>query len=43
MTKRIYHSRYEEAVENYMKKNPKTSYEELLRMADFSKFKVLEN
>ena len=43
MTKRIYHSRYEEAVDNYMKKNPKTSYEELLRMADFSKFKVLEN
>ena len=43
MTKRTYHSWYEEAVDNYMKKNPKTSYEELLRMADFSKFKVLEN
>ncbi|WP_455074000.1 gliding motility protein GldB-related protein [Prevotella fusca] len=43
MTKRIYHSRYEEAVETYMKKNPKTSYEELLRMADFSKFNVVEN
>ena len=38
MTKRIYHSRYEEAVDEYMKKNPKISYEELLRMTDFSKF-----
>jgi len=43
MTKRIYHSRYEEAVDNYMKKNPKTSYEELLRMTDFSKFTVVES
>ena len=38
MSKRIYHSRYEEAVDEYMKKNPKISYEELLRMTDFSKF-----
>lgn len=43
MAKRIYHSRYEEAVDNYMKRNPKTSYDDLLRMADFSKFKVVEN
>ena len=43
MTKRTYHSRYEEAVDNYMKKNPKTTYEELLRMTDFSKFTVMEN
>ena len=43
MTKRTYHSRYEEAVDNYMKKNPKTSYEELLRMTDFSKFTVMES
>ena len=42
MKKRIYHSRYEEAVDNYMKKNPKTSYAELLRMTDFSKFTVVE-
>ena len=39
MTKRIYHSRYEDAVEVYMKKHPKLSYEDLLRKTDFSEFK----
>ena len=43
MTRRIYHSRYEEAVETFMKQNPKTTYEDLLRMTDFSRFKVQEN
>ena len=42
MTKRIYHSRYEDAVEVYMKKHPKLSYEDLLRKTDFSEFKVIE-
>ena len=43
MSKRVYHSRYEEAVEDFMKWHPKTSYEELLHMTDFSRFKVQEN
>ena len=43
MTRRIYHSRYEEAVETFMKQNPKTTYEDLLRMTDFSRFKVQED
>ncbi|MCR5078263.1 MAG: gliding motility protein GldB [Prevotella sp.] len=42
LSRRIFRSRYEEAVEAYMKRNPKVSYEELLRMTDFTEFKVTD-
>lgn len=43
MGKRIYHSKYEEAIEAYMKHNQKITYDDLLKQDNFSAFKVIEN
>lgn len=41
LSRHVFHSRYVTAVENYMHHNRNVSYEQLLRMTDFTKFKSL--
>lgn len=40
LERHVFTNKYVKAVENYIHENPKVSYEELLKMADFSDFKV---
>ncbi|WP_028898296.1 gliding motility protein GldB [Prevotella sp. HUN102] len=42
LAKNVFQSKYVDAVERYMHKNSKTSYEELLKMRDFSMFNISE-
>lgn len=43
LLKHIFKTKYVEAVENYMQKHPRLSYEELLRMTDFSVFEISDS
>ncbi|MBQ7422632.1 MAG: gliding motility protein GldB [Prevotella sp.] len=40
LDRHVYSTRFVHSVDTYMKKNPKVSYEELLKMTDFSEFDI---